>query len=127
MTKIPQLLSQAKPIGEYSVICSNLGTLSAEDLKTLAQELVKHESKSVIVLASAPSYDRVAIACAVDPVLVKNGVNAGSIVKTVASVVGGTGGGRPDFAQAGGKYPDKIADALNTVWKHLSGGDGGGT
>jgi len=103
MTKIPQLLSQAKPIGEYSVICSNLGTAPAEDLKSLAQELVKHESKSVVVLASAPSSDKVAIACAVDPVLVKDGINAGAIVKTMATVVGGSGGGRPDFAQAGGQ------------------------
>ena len=102
-----------------------MGTISAEDLKTLAQELVKHESKSVVVLASAPASDKVAIACAVDPILVKGGVNAGAIVKTVATVVGGSGGGRADFAQAGGKYPEKIADALNTVWKQLSDSNGG--
>ena len=125
MTKLPQLLAQAKPVGQYSVICTNLGDIGVDDLKTLAQELVKHESKSVVVLASAPSADKVAIACAVNPTLVKEGVNASSLIKTVASIVGGSGGGRPDFAQAGGKYPDKITEALNAVWKQLSENNGG--
>ncbi len=124
LAKIPELLSQAKPLGEYSVICSHLGSVSADDLKTIAQELIKHEAKSIVVLASVPASDKVSIACAVDPSLIAQGINAGLIVKTAANVVGGSGGGRPDFAQAGGKYPDKIADALSAVWKHLSESNG---
>ncbi len=120
ITKIPQLLLQAKPLGEYSVICSNLGTASSEDLKTLAQELLKHKPKSIAVLVSTPSPDKVSIACAVDPQLVKQGINAGALVKTAANIVGGSGGGRPDFAQAGGKDPSKIDDALGAIWQQLS-------
>ncbi len=120
LAKIPELLSQAKSLGDYTVISSNLGTASADDLKTLAQQLVKHTPKSIVVLASAPAADKVAIACAVDSHLIKKGINAGKIVKTVATVVGGSGGGRPDFAQAGGKFPSKITDALNAAWKELS-------
>jgi alanyl-tRNA synthetase len=43
--------------------------------------------------------------------------HAGNIVKEVAPVVGGGGGGRPDFAQAGGKEPGKIDEALKKVWE----------
>lgn len=124
MTKIPELLSQVKPIGEYSAICSNLGTASADDIRTLAQELVRRQPNSVVFLASAPSADKVSLVCALDPALVKKGINAGNIIKAAATVVGGSGGGRPDFAQAGGKVPGKINDAINEVWKKLAESNG---
>jgi alanyl-tRNA synthetase len=126
LAKVPQLLAQAKTLGQYSVICSNLNAASADDLKTIAQELLKRKAKSIIVLASSPATDKVAIACAVDPNIVAQGINAGSIIKTAANIVGGSGGGRADFAQAGGKYPDKITEALGAVWKQLSDSNGSG-
>jgi len=124
LAKVPQLLSEAKVLGQYSVICSNLKATSADDLKTIAQELLKHKPKSIIVLASSPASDKVALACAVDPNIVAQGINAGSLVKTAANIVGGSGGGRADFAQAGGKYPDKITEALGAIWKQLSDSNG---
>jgi alanyl-tRNA synthetase len=51
----------------------------------------------------------------VTPDLVERGLLAGNWLKEVAPVVGGGGGGRPDFAQAGGKSPEKIAEALETA------------
>ena len=46
---------------------------------------------------------------------VANGAHAGKIIKEVAKVAGGGGGGRPDMAQAGGKLPEKIQEALKKV------------
>ena len=46
---------------------------------------------------------------------IANGAHAGKIIKEVAKVAGGGGGGRPDMAQAGGKMPEKIQEALNKV------------
>ena len=43
-------------------------------------------------------------------------LHAGKIIKRVAGLVGGSGGGRPDFAQAGGKEPEKLAEALQEVY-----------
>ena len=43
-------------------------------------------------------------------------INAGDIIKQIAPIVGGGGGGRPDFAQAGGKDPSKLAQALERVY-----------
>jgi alanyl-tRNA synthetase len=47
--------------------------------------------------------------------LVKRGVNAGNIIKEMAKIAGGGGGGRPDMAQAGGKNPEKTPEALHIV------------
>ena len=47
----------------------------------------------------------------------KKGVNAGAIVKEVAPIFGGGGGGRPNFAQGGGTKPDKLADAVQAAEK----------
>ena len=124
LTKLPELLSQVKSVGKYSVICSNLGSVSADNLKTLAMESVKQVSHSIILLMSVPTQEKVAIVCAVDPDLVKAGINAGVLVKNIANIIGGSGGGRPDFAQAGGIYPDKIPEALNAFCKELADHNG---
>jgi alanyl-tRNA synthetase len=47
--------------------------------------------------------------------LIQKGVQAGNVVKAVAQIVGGGGGGRPHLAQAGGKFPEKIGEALSRV------------
>jgi alanyl-tRNA synthetase len=52
---------------------------------------------------------------AVTPDLIARGLKAGDLIKRVAQVVGGGGGGRPDMAQAGGKDPAKLPEALNQV------------
>ena len=58
---------------------------------------------------------KVAISCGVTNDYVKQGVHAGKIVKEVASICGGGGGGRPDMAQAGAKDASKINEALQNV------------
>ncbi len=50
---------------------------------------------------------------AVTPDLIAKGLKAGELIKRVAQVIGGGGGGRPDLAQAGGKYPEKLSEALD--------------
>jgi alanyl-tRNA synthetase len=47
--------------------------------------------------------------------VVEKGVNASTIVSEIAKIIGGGGGGRPESAQAGGRYPDKLAEALSLV------------
>ncbi|HOT22761.1 MAG TPA: DHHA1 domain-containing protein, partial [Sedimentibacter sp.] len=52
--------------------------------------------------------------------LAKGGIHAGNMVKEAAVIAGGGGGGRPDFAQAGGKNPEKIDEAINAVRKQIA-------
>jgi alanyl-tRNA synthetase len=58
---------------------------------------------------------KVSLICYVTPDLVKQGKHAGKIVGELAKICGGGGGGRPDTAQAGGKQPEKLAEALAAV------------
>jgi alanyl-tRNA synthetase len=68
----------------------------------------------VAVLASVID-DKPALIATVTKDLVGKGLHAGNLVKVVAGVVGGSGGGRPDMAQAGGKDASKLQEALDTV------------
>jgi alanyl-tRNA synthetase len=68
----------------------------------------------VVVLGSAAG-GRVALLVAATPGAVERGVKAGEIVKVAAKVVGGGGGGRDTIAQAGGRNPDKLPEALETA------------
>jgi alanyl-tRNA synthetase len=70
--------------------------------------------KSGVVVLAAPSDGKVSIVVGVTPDLTKR-VPAGQVVKQLAPIVGGGGGGRPDFAEAGGKDPAKIAEMLNAA------------
>jgi alanyl-tRNA synthetase len=80
-------------------------------LRDLSDTLKSKLKSGVVVLASETPDGRVAIVVAITPDL-KGRVHAGQVVKEVAPVVGGGGGGRPDFAEAGGKDPSKIDELL---------------
>src|SRR5207244_5158305 len=84
--------------------------LDKDALRGLADSLKAKIKSGVVVLASAND-GRVQIVVAVTPDLT-NRVKAGQIVKEIAPIVGGGGGGRPDFAEAGGKQPEKIDEML---------------
>jgi len=70
--------------------------------------------KSVVVVAGAADNGKVILAAGVTKDLT-NQYHAGNILKEVAAVVGGKGGGRPDMAQAGGSKPEKLDEALGMV------------
>ena len=65
------------------------------------------------------SEGKVSLICYVTPDMVKAGKQAGKIVGAVAKICGGGGGGRPEMATAGGKQPEKLAEALASVPKLL--------
>jgi alanyl-tRNA synthetase len=65
-----------------------------------------------VVVVGWADGDKVGLIAAATDDLVKKGVHAGKLVGEIAKVVGGGGGGRPNMAQAGGKDPAKLADAL---------------
>ena len=85
--------------------------LDKEALRGLADSLKAQIESGVVVLASAND-GKVQIVVAVTPDLTRR-IKAGQIVKEIAPIVGGAGGGRPDFAEAGGKQPDKIDEMLD--------------
>jgi alanyl-tRNA synthetase len=85
--------------------------LGKDALRGLADSLKARIGSGVVVIASAND-GKVQIVVAVTPDLIAR-VKAGAIVKEIAPIVGGGGGGRPDFAEAGGKNPEKIDEMLS--------------
>ena len=99
----------------------NIPNVEMNELRNLGDDLKEKLGSGVIVLASEVAADKVNLITMATEDLVKKGVHAGNIIKEVAKTVGGGGGGRPNMAQAGGKLPAKINEALEVAKKTLEG------
>jgi alanyl-tRNA synthetase len=80
-----------------------------------ADKLRGRLGESAVVVLGSGAGGRVSLLVSATPAAVERGVKAGAIVKAAAQVVGGGGGGRDTMAQAGGRNPDKLPDALDTA------------
>jgi alanyl-tRNA synthetase len=87
-----------------------------ESLRGIVDQMRAKLDSAVIVLGAVAD-DKVNLVAAVTPDLVAKGYHAGKLIKDTAALVGGSGGGRPDMAQAGGKDASRLVDALNNVEK----------
>ncbi len=97
-------------VAGVKVLLQEVPPAPANELRTIADALRSKLGSGVVFLA-AREPDKVSLVAAVSKDLVGR-VHAGELVKAAAAVVGGGGGGRPDFAQAGGKDPEKLPEAL---------------
>lgn len=95
-------------------IIAKVSGIVGNPLKQLADDLVTKFENGFVLLASVLPNKVLFIAKSNDPL-----INAGKIVKEAAIVCGGSGGGRPDFAQAGGKNPEKVDEALEHIKEML--------
>lgn len=93
------------------LIARRLDDMSAEDLRSAADSL-KDKHPEAVVLLMGKKDDKAVMLCMVGDQAQKAGFHAGNIIKRLAALVGGGGGGRPNMAQAGGKDPSKIDDVL---------------
>jgi len=85
---------------------------SPKALPDLADKLRGQLGDPSVVVLGAPGEGKASLLVSVSPEAVSRGVKAGAVVKVAAAVVGGGGGGRDNMAQAGGKDPEKLPDAL---------------
>ena len=106
------LVAKAQRIDGALWVTAHLDGADRALLAALADALKGQLGSGAALLVSAESAKTVAWVMVVTPDVVKRGVHAGQFVKAVSAITGGGGGGRPDFAQAGGKEPAKIAEAL---------------
>ncbi|SEM69750.1 alanine--tRNA ligase [Paenibacillus sp. OV219] len=105
------LESQVKVVNGVTVLAAQVNAPSMDALRGIVDEL-KVKLQGAVIVLGAVAEDKVNLVAAVAPELVKQGFNAGKIVKEAAAACGGGGGGRPDMAQAGGKDPSKLGEAL---------------
>ena len=108
--QIPELLAKQSSVNGTKFLISQVDGVDAKQLRDIADQLKEKIGSGVVVLASAGEAN-VNLVASVSKELTKR-YHAGNIIKELAGIVGGGGGGRPEFAQAGGKEPAKIAAAL---------------
>jgi alanyl-tRNA synthetase len=104
------LLSQKKEIKGVTVLSVRVDAPDAKTLRTLGDKLRDSLSSGIILLGSA-SGDKALLLCLVSKDLAGR-FHAGNLIREIAPVVGGNGGGRPDMAQAGGTNPENLSEAL---------------
>lgn len=105
------LIEKTQSIGDAHILIEAVPAADANSLRQNAEMLRDKLGNAVVLLGSATG-NKVLFVCFVSSELVKKGVNAGKVVATAAKVAGGGGGGRADMAQAGGKDPSKLEEAL---------------
>jgi len=113
-----ELADQALDVGGIKVLAARLDGVDSRSLRDTVDRLKNRLGSSVIVIGSAES-GKVRLAAGVSKDLVAR-VQAGNLVNFVAQQVGGKGGGRPDFAQAGGSQPENLDEALKSVASWIS-------
>ncbi len=111
MQKLDGILAAATEVKGMKLMAVAVGEVSPEALKTLAEAAMAKAGSAVVVLGASHA-GKAQFIVAVSPDLVKQGVHAGKIIKEVAKVAGGGGGGQPALANAGGKDVSKIAEAV---------------
>lgn len=112
MADAKKLLASAEKIGKASIIVGQLPGANADELRGAIDMLKKTARSAAIVLGVPEGDSKVTLMAGVTDDLIKSGVKAGDIIKEIAPIVNGGGGGRPQMAQAGGKNPAKLNEAL---------------
>jgi alanyl-tRNA synthetase len=115
--QVPALLEGARTINGVRIVAARVSGADRDNLRQLVDTLRQKLGSGVVVLASADD-GKVALITGVTKDLIPR-VHAGKIVQELAKLVGGSGGGRPDLAEAGGKDTSAIERALSTVYPLL--------
>ena len=114
------VMDQVVEVKGVKVLASAVDGVDMNGLRDLGDQLKEKLGEGVVVLASAKDGKVSLLAMATQGAMDK-GAHAGNLIKAVAAIVGGGGGGRPNMAQAGGKNPDKIPEAIAKVAELVEG------
>jgi len=94
-------------------VVENMGDVDADGLRSAAEYLIGTlQDPAAVILGSSPGDGKVSLVAAFSPAVVKMGLQAGKFVGGIAKLCGGGGGGKPNFAKAGGRKPENLPDAL---------------
>ncbi|MDY3711909.1 MAG: DHHA1 domain-containing protein, partial [Agathobaculum sp.] len=108
------LLNVSRDIKGVNVIATKLEDATPDVLRTMGDD-IKAKAPNMVAVLSSVNGEKISLLCVCGAEAVKKGAHAGKIIKEVAKIVGGGGGGRPDSATAGGKDPSKLEEALEAV------------
>lgn len=119
LTQAESLLSDAPRVGSTAIVCGALPGAAVDQLRAACDSL-RAKAGSAAVLLATESDGKVVLLAAMTADVVDRGVKAGELIRDIAPVVGGRGGGRPDMAQGGGPDAGKIDEAVSTAQKWLT-------
>ncbi|MCF0151340.1 MAG: alanine--tRNA ligase, partial [Firmicutes bacterium] len=106
-----ELLSAAKEINGIKLVTKQFEGASIDELRAISDEIKKTQKSVVMVFASINGPKTMLMVSVCDDLLEK-GIHAGNMIKKLAAVCGGGGGGKADMAQAGAKDPTKLPEAF---------------
>lgn len=109
-----QFLNQVKDVKGIPVLAAVLESADGDTLRAMTDRFREKYQSGIVVLGSVAKDQPILVAVVTDD-LVKKGFHAGEIVKHAAAFIGGSGGGRPNLAQAGGKDASRISEAVDSV------------
>ena len=112
--KLSEVLENKVDIKGVSVICARVDGLSANDLRTLSDDIKAKTEGAAVVLASNID-GKITFLATATKAAVSAGIHSGMIIKEITKIAGGSGGGKPDMAQGGGKDASKIDEALGAA------------
>jgi alanyl-tRNA synthetase len=121
--RIPELISQAKTIGQFELVASSVGEVgSVDDLRNLVTQLRQRIStKPAVIAIFGVVSEKPAVVIATTEPARASGAKAGALVREASTVLGGGGGGKDDIAQGGGQNVGAIEQAIAAVAKVLAG------
>ena len=114
------VMDQVVEVKGVKVLASAVDGVDMNGLRDLGDQLKEKLGEGVVVLASAKD-GKVSLLAMATQGAIDKGAHAGNLIKAAAAIVGGGGGGRPNMAQAGGKNPDKIPEAIAKVAELVEG------
>lgn len=114
------VMDQVVEVKDVKVLASAVEGVDMNGLRDLGDQLKEKLGEGVVVLASAKDGKVSLLAMATQEAMNK-GAHAGNLIKAAAAIVGGGGGGRPNMAQAGGKNPEKIGEAISKIPELVEG------
>ena len=117
---VGDVMSQVKEVKGVKLLALSLTDVDVNGMRDLGDQMKEKLGEGVVVLASVNN-GKVNLLAMVTDAAMKAGAHAGNLVKGMAAVVGGGGGGRPNMAQAGGKNPEKVQEALEKAVELLEG------
>ena len=113
-SKLDEILNSSVSIGDIKVVAAKLDGVAADELRKMTDKVKAENADTVIVLA-AVNGEKLTFCAACGKDAISSGAHAGNLVREIAKIAGGNGGGKPDSAMAGGKDISKADDAINAV------------
>ena len=113
-SKLDDILKNAETVGSVKIATARLDGVAADELRKMT-DTAKAENSDIIIVLAAVNGEKLTFCSACGKDAISKGAHAGNLVREIAKIAGGNGGGKPDSAMAGGKDVSKVDEALGAV------------